>query len=266
MKAVCLISGGMDSSTLAYVAKDMGYDILALHTSYGQLTEAKELACAQKIAASLDALEFMHIPLTHLKVFGGSSLTDTNLKVHSHVEDEDGGKGAKPANASAKSSAASENNGNAAGAGELPNTYVPFRNSNLLAIATSYAETRNADAIFIGVQSSDYAGYPDCRPEYIEAFQRVIDLGTSDSVHIKLMTPFVRMNKKQILEKGLRLGVPYEHTWSCYRNSENACGTCDSCYYRLKAFNEIGIEDPIPYEKAIVEINKKEPAKFKRLL
>jgi 7-cyano-7-deazaguanine synthase len=243
----------MDSSTLAYVAKDMGYDILALHTSYGQLTEAKELACAQKIAASLDALEFMHIPLTHLKVFGGSSLTDTNLKVHSHGEDGGEGKAAE----SAKSSA---------NAGELPNTYVPFRNSNLLAIATSYAETRNADAIFIGVQSSDYAGYPDCRPEYIEAFQRVIDLGTSDSVHIKLMTPFVRMNKKQILEKGLRLGVPYEHTWSCYRNNENACGTCDSCYYRLKAFNEIGVEDPIPYEKAIVEINKKAPAKFKRLL
>ena len=252
MKAVCLISGGMDSSTLAYVAKDMGYDILALHTSYGQLTEAKELACAQKIAASLDALEFMHIPLTHLKVFGGSSLTDTNLKVHSHGEDVDAGKAGS--------------DGNAANAGELPNTYVPFRNSNLLAIATSYAETRNADAIFIGVQSSDYAGYPDCRPEYIEAFQRVIDLGTSDSVHIKLMTPFVRMNKKQILEKGLRLGVPYEHTWSCYRNSENACGTCDSCYYRLKAFEEIGIEDPIPYEKPIVGINKKEPAKFKRLL
>ena len=253
MKAVCLISGGMDSSTLAYVAKDMGYDILALHTSYGQLTEAKELACAQKIAASLDALEFMHIPLTHLKVFGGSSLTDTNLKVHSHGEDGGEGNAAE----SAKSSA---------NAGELPNTYVPFRNSNLLAIATSYAETRNADAIFIGVQSSDYAGYPDCRPEYIEAFQRVIDLGTSDSVHIKLMTPFVRMNKKQILEKGLRLGVPYEHTWSCYRNNENACGTCDSCYYRLKAFNEIGVEDPIPYEKAIDEINKKAPAKFKRLL
>ena len=258
MKAVCLVSGGMDSSTLAYVAKDMGYDILALHTSYGQLTEAKELACAQKIAASLDALEFMHIPLTHLKKFGGSSLTDKSLKVHSHEEEEK----------LAKENANKRESGGigADGASELPNTYVPFRNSNLLSIATSYAETRNADAIFIGVQSSDYVGYPDCRPEYIEAFQRVIDLGTSDSVHIKLMTPFVRMNKTQILEKGLRLGVPYEHTWSCYRNSDNACGTCDSCFYRLKAFKELGIEDPIPYEKAIVQISKKEPAKFKKLL
>ncbi len=254
MKAVCLISGGMDSSTLAYVAKDMGYDILALHTSYGQLTEAKELACAQKIAASLDALEFMHIPLTHLQKFGGSSLTDKNLTVHSHGYTE-----------KSENNKSADNVSDNGGSG-IPNTYVPFRNSNLLAIATSYAETRNADAIFIGVQSSDYVGYPDCRPEYIEAFQRVIDLGTSDSVHIKLMTPFVNLNKTEILRIGLRLGVPYENTWSCYRNNENACGTCDSCYYRLKAFDELGVEDPIPYEKAIVQINKAAPEKFKRLL
>ncbi|MBN2733678.1 MAG: 7-cyano-7-deazaguanine synthase QueC [Methanomicrobiaceae archaeon] len=221
MKAVCLISGGMDSSTLAYVARDMGYEILALHMRYGQITEDKELECAKKIANSLGASEFMEISLSHLKKFGGSSLTDSSMKVFDHKDN---------------------------GSTSIPNTYVPFRNSNLLSIATSYAETRGADAIFIGVQASDYAGYPDCRPEFIEAFQRVIDLGTSDDTDLRLMTPFVNMNKAEILKTGMRLNVPYEDTWSCYKSNYPACGKCDSCYYRLKAFEEIGVKDPIEYE------------------
>ena len=228
MKAVCLISGGMDSSTLAYVAKDMGYDILALHTRYGQRTEAKELECAKKIAKSLNALEFMEISLSHLTKFGGSSLTDDSMTVFDHKENS-----GEISGDNAKSS--------------IPNTYVPFRNSNLLSIATSYAEARGADAIFIGVQSSDYAGYPDCRPEFIEAFQKVIDLGTSDDTNIRLMTPFVNLNKTEILRIGMKLGVPYKDTWSCYKSNHPACGKCDSCYYRLKAFEEIGIRDPIEY-------------------
>ena len=228
MKAVCLISGGMDSSTLAYVAKDMGYDILALHTIYGQRTEEKELLCAKKIAKSLNASEFMEVSLSHLTKFVGSSLTDNSMTVFDHTE-SCGDEFEKPA------------------LNSIPNTYVPFRNSNLLSIATSYAEARGAEAIFIGVQASDYAGYPDCRPEFIEAFQKVISLGTSNDTNIRLMTPFVNLNKTEILRIGMKLGVPYEDTWSCYKSNHPACGKCDSCYYRLKAFEEIGVEDPIEY-------------------
>lgn len=251
MKAVCLISGGMDSSTLAYVAKDMGYDILALHTVYGQRTEEKELMCAKKIAKSLDALEFMEISLSHLTQFGGSSLTDYSMNVLDHTD----GKGDEKRKNSQEKTQTGAGNEDSFGSHTIsgtisttiPNTYVPFRNSNLLSIATSYAETRGAEAIFIGVQASDYAGYPDCRPEFVEAFQKVISLGTSDETNIRLMTPFVNLNKTEILKKGLKLGVPYEDTWSCYKSNHPACGRCDSCYYRLKAFEEIGVKDPIDY-------------------
>lgn len=220
MKAVCLLSGGMDSSTLAYVAKSKGYDILALHLNYGQRTERKELASARRIAGLLDAEAFVEINLDYFTKFGASSLTDKTLA----VEEFD------PARA------------------RVPNTYVPFRNANLLAIATSFAEARCADAIFIGVQSLDYSGYPDCRPEFIEAFQKVIDLGTKDSTKITLFTPFIRMTKTDILREGIRLGVPYEHTWSCYRNEGKACGTCGSCHFRKEAFKAVGIRDPVEYE------------------
>jgi 7-cyano-7-deazaguanine synthase len=220
MKAVCLLSGGMDSSTLAYVAKSKGYDILALHLNYGQRTEKKELASAKKIAGLLDAKAFIEINLDYFTKFGASSLTDKGIA----VEEFD------PARA------------------HVPNTYVPFRNANLLAIATSFAEARNADAIFIGVQSLDYSGYPDCRPAFIEAFQKVIDLGTKDTTKITLFTPFIQMTKTDILREGTRLGVPYEHTWSCYRNEGKACGTCGSCHFRKEAFNAVGIRDPIEYE------------------
>src|SRR5512136_1355125 len=220
MKAVCLLSGGMDSSTLAYLAKSKGYDILALHVNYGQRTEGKELASAKKIASLLDAEAFIEINLDYFTRFGANSLTDKEIA----VEEFD------PARA------------------HLPNTYVPFRNANLLAIAVSFAESRDADAIFIGVQSLDYSGYPDCRPEFINAFQRVIDLGTRDATRIVLKTPFIRMTKTEILELGLKLGVPYEHTWSCYRNEDAACGTCGSCHFRREAFAALGKKDPILYE------------------
>jgi 7-cyano-7-deazaguanine synthase len=130
----------------------------------------------------------------------------------------------------------------------IPNTYVPFRNANLLSIATSFAESREADAIFIGVQSLDYSGYPDCRPRFIEAFQKVIDLGTKDTTKITLFAPFIRMTKTDILREGLKLDVPYDQTWSCYRNEETACGTCGSCHFRREAFEAIGRQDPIKYE------------------
>ncbi|NLA99846.1 MAG: 7-cyano-7-deazaguanine synthase QueC [Methanomicrobiales archaeon] len=220
-RAVCLLSGGMDSTTLAYVAKDMGYEIIALHFTYGQRTEAKERECARTIAGQLGALDFVEIGLEHFKKIGASSLTDTSIPVE-ECGDEEGG---------------------------VPNTYVPFRNANLLAIATSLAEARRADAIFIGVQTADYPGYPDCRPEFIEAFQRLVDLGTAADPRITLMTPFVRMSKTEILRTGLALGVPYELTWSCYQENDRACGICSSCHYRMEAFRELGLEDPIEYRR-----------------
>ncbi|MFA4877403.1 MAG: 7-cyano-7-deazaguanine synthase QueC [Methanoregula sp.] len=221
MKAVCLLSGGMDSSTLAYVAKSKGYEILALHLNYGQRTENKELACARKIAGLLDAREFLELDVGYFSRFGASSLTDSTIA----VEEFD------PARV------------------HMPNTYVPFRNANLLSMATSYAEAKGAEAIFIGVQSLDYSGYPDCRPAFIEAFQKVIDLGTKDTTKITLFTPFIRMTKTDILREGIKLGVPYEHTWSCYRNNKKACGTCGSCHFRQEAFGAIGMKDPIEYEE-----------------
>jgi 7-cyano-7-deazaguanine synthase len=220
MKAVCLLSGGMDSTTLAYLASDKGYDIVALHINYGQRTEQKELACAKKIAGLLSAKDFIEISLDYFTKFGASALTDRSIPVE----------GFDPARA------------------HVPNTYVPFRNANLLSIATSFAEARDAEAIFIGVQSLDYSGYPDCRPQFIEAFQKVIDLGTKDTTKITLFTPFIRMTKTDILREGIRLGVPYEYTWSCYQNTEKACGTCGSCHFRSEAFETVGIRDPIEYE------------------
>lgn len=220
MKAVCLLSGGMDSSTLAYLAKSDGYDVYALHLNYGQRTQGKELACARTIAGFLQVKEFVEADVGYFSRFGASSLTDKKIA----VEEFD------PVRA------------------HLPNTYVPFRNANLLSIATSFAEAREAEAVYIGVQSLDYSGYPDCRPQFIEAFQRVIDLGTKETTHITLKTPFIRMTKTDILRKGMTLGVPYEHTWSCYRNDIRACGTCGSCHFRQEAFAAIGLKDPIEYE------------------
>jgi 7-cyano-7-deazaguanine synthase len=221
MKAVCLLSGGMDSSTLAYLAKSEGYEICALHLNYGQRTESKELACAQKIASMLNAKDFIAVNVGYFSQFGESSLTDKKIA----VEEFDSTRA------------------------HVPNTYVPFRNANLLSIATSFAEAKDADAIFIGVQSLDYSGYPDCRPQFIEAFQRVIDLGTKDTTSITLKTPFIRMTKTDILNVGMKLGVPYEYTWSCYQKEEKACGTCGSCHFRKEAFDAIGKQDPIAYEE-----------------
>ncbi len=219
MKAVCLLSGGMDSSTLAYLAKDEGYDILALHFTYGQRTEGKERECAMRIARHLNAVEFLDVDLTYLIQVGASSLTDRSIQVRDHA---DAGEG-------------------------IPQTYVPFRNANLLSVATSFAESRGAEAIYIGVQASDYSGYPDCRPEFIDAFQQVINLGTRPETRIALKTPFVTMNKAEILRIGMSLSVPYEDTWSCYRDGDAACGVCGSCHFRKEAFQAVGVEDPIPY-------------------
>ncbi|MHC1626834.1 MAG: 7-cyano-7-deazaguanine synthase QueC [Methanoculleaceae archaeon] len=217
-KAVVLLSGGMDSATLAYHARAEGYEICVLHATYGQRTARKERHSAEMIASRLDAREFFLLDLGFMAGIGGSSLTDPDIPV-----------------------------GYATSASGVPDTYVPFRNGVLLSVATSYAEARGAEAIYIAVQSVDYAGYPDCRPSFIQAFQRVIDEGTAPDTRIMLKTPFIGLNKEQILRRGLELGVPYELTWSCYQSEDAACGVCSSCRFRRAAFDALGVKDPIRY-------------------
>lgn len=219
-EAVVLLSGGMDSATAAYEALEEGYEIAALHTSYGQRTEGKEYDCAHWLAEDLDASDFLHIETGHLTAIGGSSLTDDTREIVDATGDD-----------------------------EIPDTYVPFRNANLLSMAVSYAEARGAEAIYIGAHSEDFAGYPDCRPAFFEAFQSVVDAGTKPDTEIVIEAPYVEWTKTEIAERGLELSVPYEHTWSCYREESPACGSCDSCTYRKEAFARAGSEDPIQYAK-----------------
>lgn len=218
-RAVVLLSGGMDSATAAAEALDRDYGIYALHTSYGQNTQTKERECAKRLADEFGAADFLHVETEHLAKIGASSLTDDEVD----VTDAD------------------------LGSDEIPTSYVPFRNANLLSMAVSYAEANDCNAVFIGAHSEDFAGYPDCRPEFFDAFQAVVDIGTKPETTISLEAPFVEWSKTEIAERGLELGVPYEDTWSCYRDDEPACGTCDSCALRLEAFRQAGARDPIAY-------------------
>jgi 7-cyano-7-deazaguanine synthase len=218
-RAVVLASGGMDSATAAYEAMDRGYDLYLLHTSYGQQTEDREYECARKLAETTDAADFLHVETGHLSQIGASSLTDEEMAVDDADLEGD----------------------------EVPSSYVPFRNANLLSMAVSYAEANDCDAVFIGAHSEDFSGYPDCRPEFFDAFQSVVDVGTKPETEIDLVAPFVEWSKTDIAERGVTLDVPYEHTWSCYRDEEPACGTCDACAFRLQAFQRIGVRDPIEY-------------------
>ena len=219
-RAVILASGGMDSATVAYEARERGYEPYFLHTSYGQRTETKEFDCAKRQAEELDA-GFLHVETSHLATIGGSSLTDDEMDVGDADLESD----------------------------EVPDTYVPFRNANLLSMAVSCAEANDCDAVFIAAHSEDFSGYPDCRPQFFEAFQAVVDTGTKDETNIELVAPFVEFRKTDIAERGVELDVPYELTWSCYRAEEPACGTCDSCALRLQAFQNVGVRDPIEYEE-----------------
>ncbi|WP_132058246.1 7-cyano-7-deazaguanine synthase QueC [Halorussus amylolyticus] len=220
-RAVVLASGGMDSATAAYHAAEAGYDLYLLHTSYGQETENKERECAERLADEIDAADFLRVETSHLARIGGSSLTDDEMDVaDADLDSED-----------------------------IPTSYVPFRNANLLAMAVSYAEANDCEAVFIGAHSEDFSGYPDCRPAFFEAFQGVVDTGTKDDTHIEIRAPFADRSKTDIAERGVELGVPYEHTWSCYRAESPACGTCDACAFRLQAFQNVGVRDPIDYEE-----------------
>ena len=219
-RAIVLVSGGMDSCVTAAIAKSENDELAFLHVSYGQRTERREREAFEALADHYDVGLRLIISLEHLAKIGGSSLTDPAMAV-------------TPADLNSSS---------------IPSSYVPFRNSHLLAAAVSWGEVINASAIYIGAVAEDSSGYPDCRPEFYDAFQNVIDLGTKPDTNIIIRTPVIHLRKSEIIRTGLELSAPLELTWSCYQASELACGNCDSCALRLRAFREAGVPDPVPYQ------------------
>jgi 7-cyano-7-deazaguanine synthase len=224
--AIVLVSGGMDSCVTAAIA-GLDYRLAFLHVNYGQRTEARELRSFNEIADFYKAEKRLSVSLEHLKVIGGSSLTDTSIPIPDTTT---------PHSALRTSHSA------------VPTTYVPFRNAHLLSIAVSWAEVIGATKIFIGAVEEDSSGYPDCRETFYQAFNKVIEMGTKPETRVEIVTPLIHMKKSQIVTKGGELGAPLNLTWSCYQNSEQACGRCESCALRLKGFREAGVKDPIPYE------------------
>ncbi len=218
--AIVLVSGGMDSCVTAAIACEQ-YRLALLHVNYGQRTESRELQSFNDIAS------FYNVPrervlianIDYLRKIGGSSLTDPRMDVPDVQSDTR----------------------------EIPNSYVPFRNTHLLAIAVSWGEVVGARKIFIGAVEQDSPGYPDCRPSYYDAFNKLIKVGTKSATRIEIETPLIHKSKSEIVKMGISLNAPLRLSWSCYKNTDKACGQCHSCFLRLKAFKEAGIQDPIPY-------------------
>lgn len=209
----------MDSCVTAAIAARECDKVAFLHISYGQLTEARERKAFNDIADHYGVVDRLDVSIEYLAKIGGSALTDRSIAVGE----------ADLANP------------------EIPNTYVPFRNGNMLSIAASWAEVLGAKAIYIGAVAEDSSGYPDCRPEFYAAFQTAIDAGTKPETHVEILTPIIHLSKAEIVAKGVELAAPLELTWSCYRSEDLACGTCDSCALRLRGFELAGVVDPIPY-------------------
>ena len=217
--AVCLVSGGMDSCVTAAIAHEENDALAFLHVAYGQRTERREREAFEAIADHYNVTARLVISFDHLARIGGSSLTDPKIAVTTpdlttHA---------------------------------IPSSYVPFRNAHLLATAVSWGEVIGASAIYIGAVAEDSSGYPDCRPEFYDAFQQAIDIGTKPETRLTIKTPVIGRRKSEIVRKGIELGAPLHLTWSCYQESERACGNCDSCALRLRAFREAGVTDPIAY-------------------
>jgi 7-cyano-7-deazaguanine synthase len=217
--AVCLVSGGMDSCVTAAIAAEENDELAFLHASYGQRTEARERRAFEDLADFYKVTRRLAVSIEYLKRIGGSSLTDRAIAV-------------SEANIQSR---------------EIPTSYVPFRNAHLLSIATSWAEVIDAKRIYIGAVAEDSSGYPDCRPEFYRAFQHTIEAGTKPETQIEIVTPVIYMHKSEIVKQALQLGAPLHLTWSCYQGETVACGRCDSCALRLRAFREAGVEDPIRY-------------------
>jgi 7-cyano-7-deazaguanine synthase len=222
--AVVLVSGGMDSCVTASIA-DLEYNLAFLHINYGQRTERRELKAFRALADHFGVKKQLIAELTHLNKIGGSSLTDKKIKI---------------TKADPEKLFHMEKN-------EIPTSYVPFRNANILSVAVSWAEVIGAHSVFIGAVEEDSSGYPDCRKEFYEAFNTMIDLGTKPETKITIVTPVIDLKKSDIVIRGKELKAPFELTWSCYKNEDIACGICDSCALRLHAFQIAEMQDPIPY-------------------
>lgn len=217
--AIVLVSGGMDSCVTAATAARDNAELAFLHVSYGQRTEARERQAFNEIADHYGVGKRLDISIEHLAKIGGSSITDENIAV-------------------TEANLASN---------DIPTSYVPFRNANMLSIAVSWAEVIGATAIYIGAVAEDSSGYPDCRPEFFGAFQQTIDTGTKPETRIEIRTPIIEFSKAEIVKKGIELDAPLHLAWSCYRNQDLACGNCDSCALRLRGFEHAGATDPIEY-------------------
>ena len=212
------MSGGLDSCVTTAIAQT-NHRVFGLHANYGQRTQQRELEAFEAQADYFSIEGRLVVDLGYLGAIGGSSLTDPDIAIpEGDLENR-----------------------------SIPNTYVPFRNAHFLAVAVSWAEVIGAEKIFIGAVAEDSSGYPDCRVEYYDAFNALIDMGTRPTTAIEVLTPLIRMKKSEIVSKGVELGAPLDKTWSCYGHEGLACGTCDSCMLRLRAFHEAAEEDPIPY-------------------
>lgn len=213
--AVVLMSGGMDSTLCAAIALSQGYEVAGLHLNYRQRTEAREERAFNEICDFYKITKRIVVDVSYFNQIGGSSLTDMDILV-------------SRANLDSK---------------EIPTSYVPFRNANILAISTSWAEVIGASAILIGAMQLDSSGYPDCSQSFFDAFQKAIDLGTKPETQIEIITPLMNLTKADIVREGVKLGVPFHLTWSCYQNSDVPCGVCDSCALRKRGFQLAGVED-----------------------
>ncbi|MBM4040584.1 MAG: 7-cyano-7-deazaguanine synthase QueC [Planctomycetes bacterium] len=221
--AVVLASGGMDSCVLVALAAQE-HEVAMLHANYGQRTMGREKRAFDAIA------DFYRVPprrrltvnLSHLAAIGGSALTDPAIPVPEGNLGREG----------------------------IPASYVPFRNANLLAAATAWAEVLGATRIFFGAMEGDSSGYPDCRGSFVEAFNRLIEVGTRPETRIEVVAPLLHLTKAQVVQRGVALDAPFHLTWSCYQAEEAACGRCDSCLLRMRGFREAGVPDPIPYASA----------------
>lgn len=220
--AVCLVSGGMDSCVTAGLAREENAEVAFLHVTYGQRTARRERQAFDDIADFYKVERRLIVSLEALARIGGSSLTDANLEVERHDAAEEISR-------------------------EIPSSYVPFRNAHLLATAASWAEVTGANRLYIGAVAEDSSGYPDCRAEFYEAFQRTIDVGTRPETRIEVVTPIINLRKGEIVRRGFEIGAPLHLTWSCYTESEKACGGCDSCLLRLRGFAEAGRCDSVQY-------------------
>jgi 7-cyano-7-deazaguanine synthase len=222
---VVAVSGGMDSCVTASIANE-NYELAFAHINYGQRTEKRELKAFSDIADYFKVEERLIVDYTHLSKIGGSSLTDKNIDI----------------------TVADLKNKKYLPAGrQVPTSYVPFRNANILSACVSWAEVLNAKAVFIGAVYEDSSGYPDCRPDFFSAFEKMVELGTKPETKIKIETPIIHLSKAEIIKKGMELNAPLHLTWSCYQNEDKACGVCDSCALRLRGFQIAEIEDVIPY-------------------